>query len=363
MIEQRIYKDLNDYIESMIDESKSLNDYAEIISQLEDYKSIYYAYGHFIDSYEITKFWRNFLIERGQLIKDKLNFRSYGTSNIYQKIYKLGNKFFILDIVENNSLFNTEVALVHRHRLWSYFTIKEIFEHKLYKVIYTYNPPINYKFMYEPLILATTHITNSNTKYFTIMIDVSEDTLTELLKNNQLSITSKYREDINLNTCIITADDQGWDYYFEKYCPKYYHKDFNILFKTKIQYCKYEDAETGIYPKHSDVYWNTINKSEIKEEFQQIAENIYDNYEYSFNWIESAYHIPYKDYIEDEFWRYLDNKEKYDKTEYLKNMSASLCSNFSYNITHPYFDLENNLNKAESWIKNNDLQWFKHVKL
>jgi hypothetical protein len=362
MIETR-YENLNEYIQSIVDESKSLNDYAEIISQLEDYKSIHYLYYIYPIKNEIIEFWKNFIIEKGQLIKDKLNFRSYGTSNIYQKIYKLGNKFFILDIVENNSLFNTEVGLVHRHRLWSYFSINEVFEHKLSKIIYTYNPPINYKFMNEPQTLAATHITKSNTKYFTIMIDVSEDTLTELLKNNQLSITSKYREDINLNTCIITADEQVWDYYFEKYCPKYYHKDFNILFKTKIQYCKYEESETGIYPKHSDVYWNTINKSEIKEEFQQIAENIYDNYEYSFNWIESTYHIPYKDYIEDEFWRYLDNKEKYDKTEYLKNMSVSLCSNFSYNITHPYFDLENNLNKAESWIKSNDLQWFKHVKL
>jgi len=113
----------------------------------------------------------------------------------------------------------------------------------------------------------------SKDKDFVVVFDdisigiVSEDTLTELLKNNQLSITSKHREDINFHTCIITADNQGWDYYFEKYCPKYYHKDFNLLFKTKIQYCKYEDADKLFYDdKYSTNYTEVlINKLYNKE--------------------------------------------------------------------------------------------------
>ena len=86
MIEKK-YENLDNYIQSIVDESKSLNDYAEIISQLEDYKSIHYLYNIYPIQHEIIKFWKDFLIERGQLIKDKLNFRNYGTSNIYQKIY------------------------------------------------------------------------------------------------------------------------------------------------------------------------------------------------------------------------------------------------------------------------------------
>ena len=35
MIEKK-YENLDNYIQSIVDESKSLNDYAEIISQLED---------------------------------------------------------------------------------------------------------------------------------------------------------------------------------------------------------------------------------------------------------------------------------------------------------------------------------------
>lgn len=207
-------------------------------------------------------------------------------------------------------------------------------------------------------VLAATYNPVSDTKMFTIMVNVPYVLLSDLLEFKELNVTYKKIEDIELEevlctpfklkdvkyvfrendystllqeiecnnkaktfltpfaytTCIISGTE--WDNFFELRCPKYKMNinNFNeqdstekfIYAKSKKEYEKwlkqywnkdliYKDENKEISSINEE-FWQSINKSAAQPEFQVIAEMLYDLYQ-EVGWQESKYHIPFGDEI------------------------------------------------------------------
>ena len=325
----------------------------------------------------------------------------------------------------------------------------------------------------KPKILAATYNPVSQTKMFTVMVDIPYVLLPELLQCKELSISYKNIEDITLQevldnpfvpiwtkqqkgmsggelsekqkdyanrrwlkvltghrtevpdypynsgiqfyyggilncevhkenanrllapfaytTCIISGTE--WENFFEKFCPKYslFYEQIPMSFKSKkelIAFVNKVEANEfkNQYDNLSESEWYEINKSTAQPEFQIITEMLYDLYKEA-DWQESKYHIPFYKEIEEKYYYdacfdFYENKSKitpsidtyYDARsysnvgdlepkiwyDYAMKISASLCSNLSYNTQDNEDTLEKHFENVDMLIKNNHLEWFNY---
>ena len=296
--------------------------------------------------------------------------------------------------------------------------------------------------MNNPKILAATYNPVSNTKMFTVMIDIPYVLLPELLQFKELNVTYKKIEDIEVQevfdnpyipiwtkereeksseivdsytsvgadhfwlnnldddsnsrsllseyfdilklqihkqnanllllpfanaTCIISGTE--WDNFWSLRCPKYESPDGKLhnskkeyIEKTRYIYNWDDKTTENSFEKE---FWQSINKSTAKSEFQIIAEAIYDLHQEA-DWKESKYHIPFEDEIWLKYSEDLSNIFPEDVVynfqvyEVLMKISASMCAKLSYNTQDNEDALDTHLERANELIKNNELEVFKH---
>lgn len=183
-------------------------------------------------------------------------------------------------------------------------------------------------------------------------------------------------------TCIITGTE--WENFFELRCPMYYDAKSKQIFKSRKAYCKYIEAETGIYPVHSEDFWQAINKSPAQPEFQVIAEMLYDLCAEA-DWRINKYHIPF----EREILKQYSSHFKWDTgvmhimsckdengvkcgmcqqsdeinrklQEDLILISASMCAKLSYNTQDNEDTVEKHLERAKMLLEHRHMEPFSH---
>jgi hypothetical protein len=140
-------------------------------------------------------------------------------------------------------------------------------------------------------------------------------------------------------TCIITADEAGWNNWFELRCPKYVYNGKSYKSKKELI------EETGV----ADVDFDNKNTSNVFFSIQEIAEETYDLWRKS---------IP--EYLEVNEWHiaYKDSDLLGEKT--LLDISMSRCALISYGNEEKQQSIETHEGRASKLIEHKHFSTCEH---
>jgi hypothetical protein len=155
-------------------------------------------------------------------------------------------------------------------------------------------------------------------------------------------------------TCILSGTE--WDNFFELRCPKYKCIDGNVYNSKKEWWYRAKLYKGWGSENIQEPDWQDINISPTQPEFQIIAEMIYDLYQEA-DWKESKYHIPFEDFIYEEYGAKLNQVLSINEA---MKISASMCAKLSYNTQDNPDTLEKHLERADMLIRERHSEPFSH---
>lgn len=84
----------------------------------------------------------NIVQKYGTLMQDRINVNVYEDYTTFKKIYKIRDRFYMINILENQSDFKSTKELIEKDGFWRY-ECERVFENILTDTVYTYNSTLD----------------------------------------------------------------------------------------------------------------------------------------------------------------------------------------------------------------------------